>query len=145
MRDMAAALTLLLVALVLSACGTESRQARAQAVAEGYLKAVKARDLNRALTFFAPRYLETRSPEGLKLDIRIITTRLGDLKTFRLTAARWRMDFIPPESGTHFTLEYEVQYARHPARETFFVRIPFTRREPKILNHALVSPGFIER
>jgi len=143
-RDVAAALASALIALLLPACGTENRQAQAQAVAEGYFRAVKAKDLDRAVAFFAPRYLETRGPEGLKQDIRIITARLGDLRAYRLTTARWRTDFIPPESGTHVTLDYDVQYARHPARETFTIRIPFTRRESKILDHTIVSEGFFQ-
>jgi len=139
----AATVALALVALLLAGCGAEERQARARIVAEGYFQAVKAKDLDGAIAVFAKRYLETRSPEGLKQDLQIITARLGELRSYRLTATRWRTDFIPPDSGTHVTLEYEVQYARHPALETFTIHIPFTRREDKILNHAIVSQGFL--
>ena len=143
MRDVAAAAAWGLVVVLLAGCGEEDRQAQARTVAEGYFQAVKTKDTDRAVAFFAPRYLETRSPEGLKQDIRIITARLGDLRAYRLTATRWRTDFIPPESGIHVTLEYEVEYARHPARETFTIHKPFARREYKILTHTIVSRGFV--
>ena len=140
---MAATLALVLVALLVAGCGAEDRQARARTAAEGYFKAVKANDLDRAIGFFAARYLETRGTVGLKQDLLIITARLGDLRSYRLTAGRAWRDFIPPESGTHVMLEYEVQYAKHPARETFTIHKPFGRGEYKILNHAIVSQGFL--
>ena len=141
---MAWTVALVLVALVWAGCGTEDRQGRARTVAEGYFQAVKANDLDQAVAFFAPRYLETRSPAGLKQDFRIITARLGELRSYRLTAARAWSDFVPPDSGTHVLLEYEVEYARHPARETFTIHKPFGRREYKILNHTIVSQGFFK-
>lgn len=139
---MAATVALVLVALLLAGCAAEDRHAQARTVAEGYLQAVKAKDMDRAIAFFAPRYLETRNPKVLKQDIRIITARLGDLQSYRLTSARWRTDFIPPESGTFVTLEYEVRYAKHPAQERFTVQKPFGRGEYKIVGHSMVSEGF---
>lgn len=135
--------SVLVVVLLLAGCGARDREAQARVVVEGYFQAVKAKDLDRAVTFFAPGYLETRSIEGLKEDLRIIAARLGDLQSYRLTAARWRTDLIPPESGTHVTLEYEVRYARHPGREIFTVHKPFGRGEYKISGYHIVSEGFL--
>lgn len=140
---MAAAVASVLATLLLAGCGAEARQAQARPVVEGYFQAVKAKDLDRAITFFALRYLETRSPEGLKQDLQIITARLGELRSYRLTAARSWTDFVPPDSGTHVRLEYDVQYAKHPARETFTIQKPLGRGEYKILHHAIVSQAFL--
>lgn len=134
----------LLLALLLAACGVQERQAEARGVAEGFFRAMQANDVDRASAFFAPGYLETRSTEGLKQDLQIITARLGDLRSYRLATARSRTDFIPPESGTYVTLEYEVRYARYPAWERFTIHKPFGRGEYKILNHTIESHGFLK-
>ncbi|MBI4611751.1 MAG: hypothetical protein HY726_22410 [Candidatus Rokubacteria bacterium] len=136
------AVALLLVAIFLAGCGTEDREAHGRRVAEGYLQAVKANDLDGAITYFAPGYLETRNPQVLKQDIQIITARLGDLRSYRLTAARSRTGFVPPETGAFVSLQYEVHYARHAAEERFTIQKPFGRGEYKIVGHSIVSEGF---
>ncbi len=133
---------LLLVLLALSGCGSGDKEARARAAAEGYLQAVKDKDPDRAMTFFARTYFETRSSGGWKADLRLITTRLGALQAYSLKDWTWRSDFVPPDSGTHVTLEYEVKYAKHTATETFVVYKPFARGEYKIVGHKIASKGF---
>ena len=133
---------LLLVLLALSGCAAGDKEARARAAAEGYLQAVKDKDPDRAMTFFARTYFETRSSAGWKADLRLITTRLGALQAYSLKDWTWRSDFVPPDSGTHVTLEYEVKYAKHTATETFVVYKPFARGEYKIVGHKIASKGF---
>ncbi len=99
--------------------------------------------MDRAVTFFAEHYLETRGAQGLKADTELITTRLGQLREYRLTAASRRIEFIPPDSGTFVTLEYEVRYAKHRAKETFTIHKPFVRGEYRIVGHRIVSEGFL--
>jgi hypothetical protein len=132
-----------LLALVGGGCGTQEREARARAVAEAYFQAVKDQDMERALTFFATPYLEARGAEGLKADLRLITTRLGALEGYALRGARSRTDFVPPDSGTHVTLQYEVRYARHAAAETFVVFKPFARGEYRFVAHTITSRGLL--
>jgi hypothetical protein len=133
---------LLLVALALSGCGDGDREARARAAAEGYLQAVKAKEPDKAMAFFAKAYFENRSPTAWKADLRLITTRLGALQSYSLKSWTWRTDFVPPDSGTHVTLEYEVKYAKHTATETFVVFKPFARGEYRIIGHKIASKGF---
>jgi hypothetical protein len=121
----------------------EDWKAQAERPLAGYFEAVKAEDLDRALGFFGERYLETRGAQGLKADTEIIMTRLGQLREYRLTAASRRIEFIPPESGTFVTLEYEVRYAKHRAKETFTLHKPFVRGEYRIVGHRIVSEGFL--
>ena len=141
-QNVAASAALALLAILPVGCVAEDSKAQAQSVAEGYLQAVKANDLDRAITFFASHYPEIRSPQGLKTDIQIITGRLGELRDYRLTAARWRRDFIPPETGTLVTLEYDVRYTKHQAHEIFMILKPFGRGEYKIVGHRIASEGF---
>ncbi|MEK6665390.1 MAG: hypothetical protein AABZ20_03075 [candidate division NC10 bacterium] len=133
---------LLLVLLTLAGCGAGDKEARARAAAEGYLQALKDKDPDRAMTFFARTYFETRSPAGWKADLRLITARLGALQAYSLKNWNWRTNFVPPDSGTHVTLEYEVKYAKHPATETFVVYKPLARREYRIVGHKIASKGF---
>lgn len=133
---------LLLVLLTLAGCGAGDKEARARAAAEGYLQALKDKDPDRAMTFFARTYFETRSSAGWKADLRLITARLGALHAYSLKNWNWRTDFVPPDSGTHVTLEYEVKYAKHTATETFVVYQPFARREYRIIGHKIASKGF---
>ena len=132
---------LLVVLLTLAGCGAGDREARARAAAEGYLQALKDKDPDRAMTFFARTYFETRSAAGWKADLRLITGRLGGVQAYSLKTWTWRTDFVPPDSGTHVTLEYDVKYARHPAVETFVVYKPFARGEYKIVGHKIASRG----
>ena len=131
------------LALLVAGCGAEEKKARASAVAEGYLKAVKDKDLDKAMSFFAKAYFETRSPTGWKADQRLNTTRLGPLQSYSLTSWSWRTDFVPPDSGTHVTLEYDVKYAKHSAVESFLLLKPFTRHEYKIMSHSIASEGLL--
>lgn len=134
---------LLWLVLALAGCGPGDREARARAAVEGYLEAVKAGDPDRAMAFFARSYFEMRNPVGWKADLRLITERLGPLRSYSLKRWSWRTDFIPPNSGTHVTLEYELRYARHPASETFTVFKPFARGDYRIVNHRIASPGLM--
>lgn len=133
---------LLLGLLALAGCGAGDKEARARAAAEGYLQAVKDKDPDRAMTFFARTYFETRGAAGWKADLRLITTRLGALQTYSLKNWTWRTNFVPPDSGTHVTLEYEVKYAKHTATETFVVYKPVARGEYRIVGHKIASKGF---
>ena len=133
---------LLLVLLTLAGCGAGDKEARARAAAEGYLQALKDKDPDRAMTFFARTYFETRSPAGWKADLRLITARLGALQAYSLKNWNWRTNFVPPDSGTYVPLEYEVKYAKHAATETFVVYKPFARGEYKIVGHKIASKGF---
>ena len=132
---------LLLVLLALPGCGAGDREARARSAAEGYLQAVKDKDPDRAMTFFARTFFETRSPAGWKADLRLITTRLGALQAYSFKNWTWRTDFVPPDSGTHVTLEYDVKYAKHSATETFVVYKPLARGEYRIVGHKIASKG----
>ena len=135
---------LLLVLLALAGCGAGDKEARSRAAAEGYLQAMKDKNPDRAMTFFARTFFETRSPAGWKADLRIITARLGVVQAYSLKNWTWRTDFVPPDSGTHVTLHYEVKYAKHPATETFVVYKPFVRGEYKIVGHTIASRGLIQ-
>ena len=140
-RSAATCRALLLVAVSLAGCGDGDKEARARAAAEGYLQAVKEKDPDKAMAFFAKAYFETRSQAGLKADLRLITTRLGALQSYSLKNWTSRTDFVPPDSGTHVTLRYEVKYAKHTATETFVVYKSFARGEYKIIGHTIVSKG----
>lgn len=135
---------LLLAALIAAGCGAGDKEARGRAVAEGYLQAVKERDLNQALTFFSPRYFETRDQAGWKADLELITARLGAVQSYSLRSWTWRTDFIPPDNGTHVTLNYQVRYAKDTADETFVVFKPFARDEYRIVSHAIAAAGLIK-
>lgn len=132
----------LLLAPLIAGCGAQDKEARARAVAEGYFQAVKDKDPDKAMTFFAKTYFETRSRAGWKADLRLILTRLGPLQSYSLKNWSWRTDFVPPDSGTQVTLQYEVRYAKFPAIETFTVLKPLARNEYKILSHSIASEGF---
>ena len=135
---------LLPLTLLTGGCGAGDKEVRARAVAEGYLKAVKEKNLDKAMSFFAKAYFETRSPASWKADLRLITTRLGTLQSYSLRSSSWRTDFVPPDSGTQVTLQYDVRYSKHSAVETFLVLKPFTRTEYKIVSHSIASQGLMK-
>ncbi len=135
---------LLAFLLVVAGCAAGDKETRARAVVEAYFQAVKASDPDKAMTFFAKRFFETRSAAGWKADLRLITSRLGALQSYSLRSWNWRTDFVPPDSGTHVTLHYQVKYAKHSAVETFEVLKPFTRNEYKIVAHTIAAPGLMK-
>src|SRR3989337_2682859 len=89
---------LLLVLLTLAGCGAGDKEARARGAAEGYLQALKDKDSDRAMAFFARTYFETRSSAGWKADLRLITARLGALQAHSPTKGDWRPAFVPPRT-----------------------------------------------
>ncbi len=135
---------LLPLLLTIAGCGAEDKQAKARAVAEGYLQAVKDKDPDKAMTFFAKTYFETRGRAGWKADLRLITTRLGALQSYSFRSWSWRTDFVPPDSGSHVTLQYNVKYTKHSAVETFIVLKPFARHDYKIVSHSIASEGLMK-
>lgn len=132
---------LALVLLAVVGCAGGDKQPRARQVAEGYLEAVKAKDSGKAMAFFSNTYVESRGPTGWKADFRLITSRLGRLRSFSLKSSTRRTNLVPPESGTYVTLEYEVEYVKHTATETFVVFKPLARGEYKIVGHTIASEG----
>ena len=128
---------------LLAGCGRAEGEAHARRVAEAYFQAVKEKDADRAMGFYAKRFFETRSSEGWKQDLKLIAERLGALESYALVSSRWRTDFVPPDSGSYVTLNYEVKYGRHGARETFTLHRPFVRGDFQIIAHELHSEGFL--
>lgn len=143
MGRLTAASSLLAIAL-LAGCGRADREAQARQVAEAYFLAVKEKDVDRAMNFYAKRFFETRSPEGWKRDLRLIAERLGALESYALKSSRWRTDFVPPDSGRYVTLNYDVKYRSHGARETVTLHRPFVRGEFRIIGHEISSEGFLK-
>lgn len=134
----------LLLLTLLAGCGRADREAQARQVAEAYFQAVKESDSDSAMSFYAKRFFETRSPEGWKRDLKLIAERLGALESYTLRSSRWRTDFVPPDSGSYVALNYEVKYRRHAARETFTLHRPFVRGEFRIIGHEISSEGFLK-
>jgi len=133
----------LLAIALLAGCGRAEGEAQARRVAEAYFQAVKEKDVDRAMSFYARRFFETRRPEGWKQDLKLIAERLGALESFALRSSRWRTDFVPPHSGNYVTLNYEVKYRSHGARETLTLHRPFVRGEFRIIGHEISSEGFL--
>jgi hypothetical protein len=133
----------LLALTLLVGCGTAEREADARQAAEAYFQAVKDRNPDRAVSFYAKRFFETRSPEGWKQDLKLIAERLGTLQSHSLKSWSSRTDFVPPDSGSYVTLHYEVKYARHTATETLTLHKPFARGEYRIVDHRISSEGFL--
>ena len=133
----------LMAITLLAGCGRAEVEAQARRVAEAYFQAVKEKDVERALSFYAKRFFETRSPEGWKQDFGLIADRLGALESFALNSSRWSTDFVPPHSGSYVTLNYQVKYRSHGARETLTLHRPFTRGEFRIIGHEISSEGFL--
>jgi hypothetical protein len=70
--------------------------------------------------------------------------KLGDYQGSSLAGWNVSKNVGTPGAGTTITLQYQVTYAKHQARETFTVFKGASQTEYKIVGHVINSDGLLK-
>jgi hypothetical protein len=128
-----------------ASCGSIAQDSKAaESVARDYFESIRAKDFDKALTFYAPQFFEQTSREDWLQGLHNLDEKLGDLSKYDLVGWRIQSNVGAPISGTFYILQYKVTYTKYQADETLTLFRPTTGGEIKILGHSIQSPGFLK-
>jgi hypothetical protein len=91
----------------------------ASTLGDNYYEAVQNKDYNTALTYFSSAFYSNISQSDWLQTLQNINTKLGDLESYKLNG--WNENVIAganAQSGTTYTLQYQVVYANETDNET---------------------------
>ncbi|HEY79150.1 MAG TPA: hypothetical protein G4O09_08570 [Dehalococcoidia bacterium] len=138
----------LIFIMVLSAqttgCGIAEEKSATENVVTSYFEAVKAKDFDKALSFYSPKFFEVTPQDDWLEALKTINAKLGDLQTYKLTSWKGNKQVGTAGSGTYYELRYEVTYSKYPAKEVFNIFKPSAGGELKIQGHNINSIGLIK-
>ena len=76
----------LLVVLVLSACGSLQVSPEAEGVISKYFQAIRAHKYDDALLLYSPRFFETTSKDKWRTLLTKVGQKLGDLQSYEIVS-----------------------------------------------------------
>jgi len=139
-----ASVLMLLLIIGSSGCGIVSTKAHAQQVATNLFEAIRNKDFDTAMTFYAPEFFEETPVDWMQV-LKNVNAKLGDLETYKLDTWSINKFMGTTGSGTYFKAQYEVTYSRYTATEKLTLFKPDTGSEFKIIKHDIESFGlFLE-
>ena len=109
-----------------------------------YFDAVRAKDFEKALTFYAPQFFEkTSHVEWLQI-LKNVNSKLGDLRIYQLSGFRGQANAGAGLTGMFYILQYRVSHSKYPADETVTLFRPPGSDEMRILSHQIDSQGLLK-
>jgi hypothetical protein len=127
----------------LTGCNPIQEERNAETTTNGYFAAVKGHEFAQATDYYAPAFFEKMPRESWRQTLESLNVKLGTLKDYKLTS--WQGDArfgAGPQSGTFYTLQYDVTYTNAHANETFILQ-----KAPdggfKIISHQIESDGLL--
>jgi|GEM_PF-5774228 hypothetical protein len=118
----------------------------AEEVAISYYKAIQNKDLEKALDYYSPKFLEKTPRDDLIRNLNQVNKKLGDLKTYELVS--WKttkyMGVGELPSGTYYELQYKVEYTKYPANEMLTLYKSSSNEDILIFGFNINSSGFLE-
>jgi hypothetical protein len=119
MKKLARIIILVLIAGILTGC-TSTLDKSASALADQYYQSVQNKEYNLTLPDFSSSFFEKTSQADWILILENMNNKLGDLKSYKLS--NWNERTIEGigniQSGTTYTLQYDVTYANETDKET---------------------------
>ena len=138
-QGIARALAAALLVAVIGACtASVPSDAAVEKLGIEFFTALKSKDFERALDYYAPEFFEGRPREPWKARLQAIQEKLGDLQSFELKRKQVDMRY----SGTFFIYEYSVVYANEKSWETvtFFIHVS-GEQAIKVFGHQIKAKG----
>ncbi len=135
---------LALLTILVSGCGINRERKEVEKVTQDYFLAVKNKNFEQALTYYAPMFFENTNADWLKI-LEVINARLGDLEKYELID--WKVEKYTGSErpvGTYYVLGYNVNYSKYLAEEEFSLYKQDGSQEIKICGHDIRSPGLME-
>ena len=134
-RVMVAALLILMT----GACSTPvPSDSTVQRLGTELFTALKAKDFERALDYYAPEFFQSRPREQWKAHLQAAQQKLGDLQSFELRRKQVDVRY----TGTFFIYEYSVVYANEKSWETVTFFIHVSGEQPvQVFGHQIKAKG----
>jgi hypothetical protein len=137
--------SLLILIFLMASCGNIAQDSKAaEAVAKDYFESIRAKDFDKAITFYAPQFFEKTTREEWLQSLKNINERLGGLDKYDLVSWKIQANAGTPNSGTFYILEYKIIYTKYQSAETLTLFRPTSGGEIKILGHSIQSPGVLK-
>ena len=124
-------------------CGVVSARPEAEALADVSFSARSEGDLDLALSLYSDLFFEATPRSEWTDSLLMLEHRLG--KPSRHEPTEWNV-YVgsgPAGTGTYVTLDYDVQYAKYPAQETFRFFTSIMGGPTEIIFHHLDSAGLL--
>jgi len=133
------AMLAVLAMITIGACtNTAPSDAAVEKLGVEFFTALKAKDFERALDYYAPEFFQGRPREEWKAHLQAIQQKLGDLQSFDLR----RQQVDARYTGTFYIYEYSVVYANEKSWETVTFFIHVSGEQPvKVFGHQIKAKG----
>jgi hypothetical protein len=109
----------------------------AEDVTKQYFQAIKSKDFDRALSFYAPKFFAKTPREQWLQTLQGINTNLGDLQSYQLLDWLVRVNLTLPEPETIYVLRYRVTYSKSTTEEIISLSKPLISGETRIFGHQI--------
>ena len=106
-------------AFVLAGCGFAESKRDAEAVLNRHFQALAAGDIPAALADYGARFFQETTEDEWANALTKLSEKLGPYQSHSVTSWHVSKKAGTSGSGTTVSLECQVTYARHPAKETF--------------------------
>jgi len=137
-RSGLALLAVLIIATISACTNTAPSDAAVEKLGVEFYSALKAKDFERALDFYAPDFFNGRPREEWKAHLQTIQQKLGDLQSFELRRQQVDVRY----TGTFYIYEYSVAYANEKSWETVTFFIHVSGDQPvKVFGHQIKAKG----
>jgi len=141
MRKLCFIAVLLLVSALIIGCSIDKS---VESSTGALFESIRARDYEKALGFYSPKFFEKTPREELLRALIAINTKLGDLQTYKIVNWKSTKTIGTGDNGTYWTLECDVSYSKYPASETITFFKPTAGSDFKIVGHNINSKGFLQ-
>lgn len=138
-QHMARVMVAALLTLMSGACSTPvPSDGAVQKLGTELFTALKAKDFERALDYYAPEFFQSRPREHWKAHLQTVQQKLGDLQSFELRRKQVDVRY----TGTFFIYEYSVAYANAKSWETVTFFIHVSGEQPvQVFGHQIKAKG----
>lgn len=142
MKRLCSAIVLACVASLLTAC-VDTGPSVNYVVDRGneYMAALKARDYDKAFTFYGEEFFTTQPAEAWREYLDHAHESLGAMDSFKLAHKSKDTRF----SGIFYVLQYKTEYANDNAREIVTFVYPIDSKELKIFAHNIQADVLEQR
>lgn len=132
-----------IIVLVMLGCGIKQDKSVAESLASDLFEAIKVGDIEKALTFYSPEFLQHIPQEEWESILNSLDSKLGSFQSYELVTWHYKKQLHTSGTGTIIVLQYKVTYSKYPATEVLTLFRPVGGRF-QILGHQISSIGLLK-
>lgn len=136
-------LVFILTTIFITGCNVNAGKTAAQGVVKTYFNLLHDKNYEKALELYSPLFYEVTTREEWLSTMKRINEKLGDLKSINLSEWKVTKSANISNSGTYYTLKYNVEYSKFSSVEEITLFKPIGEKNIKIVGHNINSEGFL--